>query len=1179
MNNWSTWKPERRTALPLLLLGLQALSLLPGCRPPTPWKGINPEKLARITEHRALGTALLENDRAVAAAEQFLAIQKLDPGLALGFVNRAAALDRVADQGQAMLRDANAGVQLLPGAAWPRLVQAAAHNKTGNPDLAASALRKAVEIAPADPRMLGALIQQLRNQSQPAADEIAGLIEKLSLLLPDNSAALADQIVVRAERGDHAECVRLLDRFLKLSAPVPADLASIAELARKEFLAGSGSAATAARKFSNVARSVKSFPSEQAAIYGNPNDPANLLMRDWGVPPPPQPQPPLPELRITWQDVTARAGVPAVLPDALVPATAGDVDLAAGAGRAAPGGRAMLQDRPDLVFGGAGPSALWLNAPGGSQGPGFPLAPGSPLLVDLNNDYGLDLYVAGPESDAVWINPRSGKEGEKGAIAFTTAPGGQWKRLAVGTGWGEGAAFACDLDQDGDLDVLRTCSRRGQPGLRFLRNNGNATFSDLTEKSGLSFPSLGVRQVVCADFDGDLDPDIFVVQVDGNCRLFLNRRQDRFRAAGPEWGIPPHPGARSAVTADLNRDGRWDLVVAGGSAHGTALYWNRGARFELDRKALPGADGPSGFWVDVLDFDNDSSPDVALATSGGVRLFRNDLGIFTAIGGPTGDPVRWLLPLDADQDGDMDLLMQPMSQPLRLYDNDGGNGRPWMKLELQGLLNHAEQSNNSYAIGTVLTLQTVWDEQQVLVTTPQVHLGLGRADKAINLRMLFTHGVPQDLISPTAGKPIYYKQEPRGSCPYLYTWDGVAWRFACDFNWRSPLGMLAARGAPVPHSMTADCARLPDGSVHVEDGFIRLLATEELREVSYFDEIRLTAVDHPSDVGVYADERFPFGPPDPFRLYPAERRRFPVRATDGEGVDLAPLLQSRDGRYTPVPRGRYRGVLQPHDLVLDLGEIADASDVRLFLQGWVYPAGTSVNVAAAQNNAVKIIPPTLWFGDGRGGWTRPDDSIGMPCGKDKTIILDLSSRLTPGDHRIRLTTTMEIRWDAVFFVSGESPPPLATHAVPLVSALLDEGELGTPFHQFPEGPVLSDIMRPRPGEHRKWKPITGAYTRLGECAEILRGVDDRYVIMAPADQLRLAFDARSLPELPSGWSRTYFIRTDGWTKDTDPNTLEGETVEPLPFHGMRRYPYGLEERFPNKRSHREWRRRWNTRLK
>lgn len=229
---------------------------------------------------------------------------------------------------------------------------------------------------------------------------------------------------------------------------------------------------------------------------------------------------------------------------------------------------------------------------------------------------------------------------------------------------------------------------------------------------------------------------------------------------------------------------------------------------------------------------------------------------------------------------------------------------------------------------------------------------------------------------------------------------------------------------------------------------------------------------------------------------------------------------------------------------------------------------------------VRVVPPTLWFGDGRGGWRSPDSTIGLPCGKRKTIVLDLSGRLTPGDHRVKLSTTFEIRWDRAFFASGEESAPLRQSELPLVGAYLRLHGVSEPYYEVPDGPDMRryDRLLYPPGEDPRG-PIPGAYTRLGECSPLLRAVDDRYAIIGYEDEIRLTFEGAGLPPLPPGWKRDFAFITDGWTKDSDPNTVAGQTVEPLPFHGMKRYPYSGDEAPPDTPAHRKWRREWNTRVR
>jgi len=108
--------------------------------------------------------------------------------------------------------------------------------------------------------------------------------------------------------------------------------------------------------------------------------------------------------------------------------------------------------------------------------------------------------------------------------------------------------------------------------------------------------------------------------------------------------------------------------------------------------------------------------------------------------------------------------------------------------------------------------------------------------------------------------------------------------------------------------------------------------------------------------------------------------------------------------------------------------------------------------------------------------------------------------------------------------------------------------------EFPDGPQIfvHDDVEKTP----RWADMAGMYTRFGDVRELLADVDDRYVVLKGGDAVRLEFDAKSLPPLPDGWVRDWLLVLDGWDKDADKNTVAGQTVEPLPFHGMDDSRYG-----------------------
>ena len=167
----------------------------------------------------------------------------------------------------------------------------------------------------------------------------------------------------------------------------------------------------------------------------------------------------------------------------------------------------------------------------------------------------------------------------------------------------------------------------------------------------------------------------------------------------------------------------------------------------------------------------------------------------------------------------------------------------------------------------------------------------------------------------------------KGSCAFLYTWDGKRFRFVTDVMWRSALGMplgLMGGGRRAPRTprrvhRRSTCAS-PATPSKPRDGRYVLQFTEELWETAYADEIRLLAVDHPDSVDVFVDERFVPPGPVQLRLFQAVQRRPPLSAVDDRGNDVLPALRERDDVYvsnlTPI---RYQGLVEPHDLILDLG--------------------------------------------------------------------------------------------------------------------------------------------------------------------------------------------------------------------------------------------------------------------
>ena len=94
----------------------------------------------------------------------------------------------------------------------------------------------------------------------------------------------------------------------------------------------------------------------------------------------------------------------------------------------------------------------------------------------------------------------------------------------------------------------------------------------------------------------------------------------------------------------------------------------------------------------------------------------------------------------------------------------------------------------------------------------------------------------------------------------------------------------------------------------------------------------------------------------------------------------------------------------------------------------------------------------------------------------------------------------------------------------------------------------------------------------------LTSSDNKYIISNAGDETTVKFDAKKLPELKSGWKRDFLIHSVGWVKDGDINTAFGNTVLPLPFHGMKSYPPGPGDNYPNDPELQKYNQEYNTRV-
>jgi hypothetical protein len=487
------------------------------------------------------------------------------------------------------------------------------------------------------------------------------------------------------------------------------------------------------------------------------------------------------------------------------------------------------------------------------------------------------------------------------------------------------------------------------------------------------------------------------------------------------------------------------------------------------------------------------------------------------------------------------------------------------------------------------------------VVGTSAHFGLGHRLKADVIRVVWTNGVPQYLYFPGTDQDLLESERLKGSCAFVYAWNGQRYEFITDAMWRSaigmPLGIMAGRASAAgrvyaPPAASREYLRIPGARLRPDGGRYLLQITEELWEIAYVDEVKLLAIDHPDSVELFVDEKF-VPPVEPeLRLFRVNRRLLPVSATDGRGNDVLATLSAQDARYVSnLEVGPYQGIVRSHEVVLELPpEAASAERPFLFLQGWIFPTDASINVAVSQSDAVASMSPRLEVPDGRGGWRTAIADIGFPAGKDKTVVVDLAGSVVPEDPRIRIRTSMQVYWDHAFFAVGAVAGAAVAADAEGAAGIEEEGlrvQLLRPaaadlhYRGFSRGYRKGGRHGPQWFEYgdvtpdSPWLPIEGHFTRHGDVTPLLGESDDMYTVMAPGDEMTVEFDA--LPDPPAGWTRTFLLYTDGWIKDADINTATGNTVEPLPFHAQSRYPHGPDDVYPADPAHRDYLSRYQTR--
>ncbi|MGD0581879.1 MAG: FG-GAP-like repeat-containing protein [Bacteroidales bacterium] len=803
----------------------------------------------------------------------------------------------------------------------------------------------------------------------------------------------------------------------------------------------------------------------------------------------------------------------------------------------------------------------------------------SAIFADFDNDGFPDLFITRENGDLLYRNVSKGKFED-----ITT-------RSKAGSPTGGKKAICFDADQDGDLDIFELKSG----GNLLFRNNGDGTFTEQAEKMGLKGNNPNSTDAAFGDFDEDGDLDLVVTDESQGITLYSNQREGVFKDVTEQSGLKSKFGATSVTVGDYNNDGFLDIFVTSSQGEGYALYRNRrDGTFEKDTsspamfellKNIKGTDAA------FFDFDNDGYLDLIVTgepdknNGRSLFLFRNDgKGKFTNVSNLLPEEPKWgrkLTIFDYNDDGDPDILVTGLNGGITLLRNDGGNNNHYIKMKLVGLRTGSAK-NNFFGIGAKVELRAGDLYQTMVVKDPNILFGLGNRTKADIIRITWTNGVPQNIFLPGSDQSLIESQVLKGSCPFIYTWNGKEFEFVKDILWRSALGMpMGIMGGTKTYAFpdaSDDYLKISDESLKPLDNKYQVKVTSELWETIYLDKIQLVAVDHPDSSDVWVAEQFSPPPFPGMKIFVSGIRHFPVSAKDADGKDLLQYIMEKDDKYiSDFNAGKYQGITEMHDLILDPGNVDIKGKLFLFMNGWVFPTDASINVAISQSVETKVTPPLIQVINEKGEWETVIVNAGFPMGKNKTVIIDLSGKIRSADHRVRIRTNMEIYWDQIFFCDRLSDAPVVTTVLDPVFADLHYRGFSKSFRKGGRyGPHWFDYSTV--STEPAWRDLTGNYTRYGDVLGLLLNADSKYIISNAGDETSIAFDAKGLPPIPAGWKRDFLVHSVGWVKDGDLNTATGKTVMPLPFHGMKSYPPDAKDTYPSDPDHQKYLREYNTRI-
>ncbi len=1119
------------------ILLLMAVLVVAGCRPSGSLPGRGTSEYNELVRTFYIGLAALQvghDVQADAKLAQFTQLAATEPAgwanwglLALRQRNFDTASERL-ERARTLAPD-NTNIQYLLG-----LLE----SSRGKSPEAIAALRKAVELDAKNLFAVYKLAEEVERQGdEQSTAEVQSLLQKILSAQPNNIAAIVEMSRIAAKRGDAETLKSMAAQIQSRSTAWPSEVQEQVKALNDAVQSGDLRAAATRTSFlRNVLMRVPEYRRDLGAIKPPPGEEAvpfthflrlespvfQTAPEDRGIKFTEQPVPNANPATKDWVGAIALSGEGGPV---IATASGREVRLASGATFPFPGGA--------------------LNTPPSFDGV---------LQIDFSYDFKTDLVLAG--AGGVRLLRQESPSSFTDVTAETKLPANVVNAAYTG-------AWSADIEADGDLDVVLG-STAGTPTV--LRNNGDGTFLDIRPFEGTS----GLAGFAWADIDQDGDPDASVIDSTGALHVFSNERQGQFS----KRSLPPNfPAARAISAADINWDGGFDLVIV--QADGTITRLSdkdHGAGWDHAEVGRIGEQPRVPVNLRIVDLDNNGGLDLLLLSTpvGSIVWLSDQEGKFFLHKDITfGD--RLFDVADVNADGRLDVLAFTTEDKAIQLINSGTKNYHWQVVRPRAVEAVGDQRINPFGVGGEMEVRAGLLVQKQPITGPLLHFGLGEQPAADVIRVVWPNGSVRADFDVKADQQIVTEQRLKGSCPFLFAFNGKQMEFVKDsVPWSSAIGLRINTLGTARVEATEEWYKIGRDQLVPRDGYYDIRVTAELWETYYYDHLSLMVVDHPEGTEIFVDERFVI-PPAKLAVTTVATPRKIARAIDDNGQDVTAIVSTLDGKYLDTfGRGKYQGVSRDHYVEIDLGnDTPPSGPLWLIAHGWMHPTDSSINVAISQGQLEQAKPLSLEVLEANGNWKTVRPNLGFPAGRKKICLFDLENVFPSGaPRRLRLRTNLEIYWDKFEWAVGlPDAEPKTTRLAADVADLQYRGYsvINQTDDSSPEIPDYNRLSSSK----QIWRDLIGYYTRFGDVRELLQSIDDRYVIMNAGDEMKFRFPAPAAPQ--PGWVRDFIIAGDGWIKDGDLNSTFSKTVQPLPYHAKNEYvtpPGRLEDepvyrRFPD----------------